>query len=250
MYRKPKGADSREAHVRREMCAAGRRLRELGFLPAAAGNLSVRLADGSILATPSGAAKGELAPDDLIRLRADGEAARGTRGTASNGSGRYVSSEIAVHLRVYALRPDVRAVCHAHPPVATGFAVAGRALDNAALGEAAILLGAVPLAPYGAPGTEELAETIAPYVARANAVLLANHGVVTFAEDLRTAVERMEIVEHCARVLLVAELAGGAKLLTRAQVRELVATRARYGLPPLPADAVPWVVAENCGRKR
>jgi L-fuculose-phosphate aldolase len=95
-----------------------------------------------------------------------------------------------------------------------------------------------------------LPDSIAPFVTRANAVLLANHGVVAFGEDLRTAVQRMEIVEHCARVTLVAELAGGAKLLTREQVRALVASRERYGLPPLPADAVPWVVAEDRVSKR
>ncbi len=245
-----KRGSANEARLRREICAAGRELRELGFLPAAAGNLSVRLSDGRILTTPSGAEKGELAPGDLIRLRADENPARGKPGARPNGAARHVSSEIAMHLRIYELRPDVRAVCHAHPPVATGFAVAGRALDSATLGEAAILLGAVPLAPYGAPGTPELAESIAPFVARANAVLLANHGVVTVGEDLRTAVQRMEIVEHSARVLLVAELAGGAKLLTREQVRALVASRARYGLPPLPADAVPWVVAEDCESER
>ena len=155
-----------------------------------------------------------------------------------------------MHLRIYQLRPEVRAVCHAHPPVATGFAVAGRALDRAVLGETAILLGAVPLAPYGAPGTSELPDSIAPLVTRANAVLLANHGVVTFGESLRTAVERMELVEHLARVTLAAELAGGANLLTRAQVRALVAARRRYGLPPLPADAIPWVVSLGRGEER
>jgi len=240
-----------ESQLRREICAAGRTLRELGYLPAAAGNLSVRLGDGRILATPSGVPKGELSPRKLILLQADGTPARSrTRGPRRSDSLRHVSSEIAMHLRIYALRPEVRAVCHAHPPVATGFAVAGRALDTAVLGEVAILLGAVPLAPYAAPGTQELPDSIAPFVTRANAVLLANHGVVAFGEDLRTAVQRMEIVEHCARVILVAELAGGAKLLTREQVRALVASRERYGLPPLPADAVPWVVAEDSAGKR
>ncbi len=231
---------------RREICATGRALRELGFLPAAAGNLSVRLADGRILATPSGAAKGELTPGDLILLRADGAVlpsrVRGSHGNRRPGA---PSSEIQMHLRIYSLRPDVRAVCHAHPPVATGFAVAGRALDRAALGETAILLGAVPLAPYAAPGTADVGESIAPFATRANAVLLANHGVVTFGEDLRTAVQRMEMVEHCARVTLLAELAGGAKLLTRAQVRTLLESRPRYGLPPLLPEAIPWIAAED-----
>jgi len=240
-----------EADGRREICATGRALRELGFLPAAAGNLSVRLADGRILATPSGAAKGNLAPGDLILLRADGTSlrsrARGARGTEPRG---VPSSEIQMHLRIYSLRPDVRAVCHAHPTVATGFAAAGRALDRAVLGEAAILLGAVPLAPYAAPGTADLGNSIAPFATRANAVLLANHGVVTFGKDLRTAAQRMEMVEHSARVTLVAELAGGAKLLTRAQVRTLLASRRRYGLPPLPPQSIPWIVAEDESGKR
>jgi L-fuculose-phosphate aldolase len=240
-----------EAQQRREICAAGRAMRGLGFLPGAAGNLSVRLADGRILATPSGAAKGELASGDLILLRADGtplpSRARGRRGNHRRAA---PSSEIQMHLRIYSLRPDVRAVCHAHPPVATGFAVAGRALDRAVLGETAILLGAVPLAPYAAPGTADLGELIAPFATRANAVLLANHGVVTFGEDLRTAAQRMEMVEHSARVTLVAELAGGAKLLTRAQVEALVASRARYGLAPLPADAFSWIAAEDEGGRR
>ena len=240
-----------EADGRREICATGRALRELGFLPAAAGNLSVRLADGRILATPSGAAKGNLAPGDLILLRADGTSlrsrARGARGTEPRG---VPSSEIQMHLRIYSLRPDVRAVCHAHPTVATGFAAAGRALDRAVLGEAAILLGAEPLAPYAAPGSADLGESIEPFVTRANAVLLANHGVVTFGKDLRTAAQRMEMVEHSARVTLVAELAGGAKLLTRAQVRTLLASRRRYGLPPLPPQSIPWIVAEDESGKR
>ena len=228
-----------ESRVRREICAAGRALRELGFIPAAAGNLSVRLKDGRILATPSGAAKGSLSPKDLILLNADGTSARRER------RARPPSSELRMHLRVYALRPDVRAVCHAHPPVATGFATAGKGLDSAALCEAAILLGAVPVAPYAEPGTEQLPDSISPFVKRANAVLLANHGVVTYGENLRTALYRMEIVEHCARTMLAAELAGGPKLLTRAQVRDLVASRQRHGLPPLPSDAIRWITADD-----
>jgi len=242
---------SAESQLRREICAAGRALRELGYLPAAAGNLSARLADGRILATPSGVPKGSLAPGHLILLGADGAPEQASkRSLRGHAAKKQPSSEIAMHLRIYALRPDARAICHAHPAVATGLAAAGRALDSAVLGETAILLGAVPLAPYGAPGTDELPDSIAPLVTRANAVLLANHGVVTFGETVRAAVERMELVEHLARVTLVAELAGGAKLLTREQVAALVASRERYGLPPLPAGAISWVLAEDRGEER
>lgn len=222
-------------------------MRELGFLPAASGNLSVRLADGTILATPSGAPKGELKPSQLLRVSMEGDNGRtGTRRRGEPaGSAPRVSSEILMHLRIYALRPDVRAICHAHPPVATGFAAAGRALDRAVLGETAILLGAVPLAPFGQPGTAELPDSITPYVPRANAILLANHGVVAYGEDLCAALLRLELVENCARVTLVAELAGGARLLSRAQVEALEASRPRYGLGPLPADAIRWLTSED-----
>lgn len=242
----PRGTKS-EAQCRREVCAAGRCLRALGFVPAAAGNLSVRLPGGRILATPSGVPKGELRPSELIAVRSAGAGER-PRGGKRNGAGEAaarVSSEILMHLRIYALRPEVRAVCHAHPPVATGFACAGRALERAVLGEAAVLLGPVPLAPFGAPGTAELADSIAPFVPGADAILLANHGVVSYGPDLRTALLRMELVEQCARVTLVAELAGGARLLSRAQVEALVASRPRYGLAPWPANARRWLAAED-----
>ena len=207
----------------------------------------MRLEDGRILATPSGVPKGELVPKQLVGLRGEGAPARARsrRRSTAPELNSHVSSEILMHMRIYALRPDVRAVCHAHPPTATGFAAAGRALDQALLGETAILLGAVPLAPFGAPGTPELPDSITPYVPRADAVLLANHGVVSYGEDLRTALLRMELVEHAARVTLLAELAGGARLLTRAQVEALVASRPRYGLAPLAPDAFGWRTAKD-----
>ena len=205
----------------------------------------MRLGDGRILATPSGVPKGELAPAQLVEIGADGGQRSVDHGRKRARPQVRVSSEILMHLRIYALRADVNAVCHAHPPVATGFAAAGRALDRAVLGETAILLGAVPLAPFGAPGTEELPDSLAPYVPRANAILLANHGVVSYGEDMLTALQRMELVENCARVTLVAELAGGARLLSHSQVEALVASRQRYGLAPLPPDAVRWLTRED-----
>jgi L-fuculose-phosphate aldolase len=231
------GHGKSEAQHRRELCAAGRLLRGLGLIPAAAGNLSVRLRDGRILVTPAGLCKGELAPEDLILIDGDGAAERS----------RCVSSEIRMHLRIYALQPKALcgAVCHAHPAVATGYAAAGRALDRAVLAEAVILLGAVPVAPFAAPGTEDLADSIAPLVTRTNAILLANHGVVTYGPDLRTALRRMELVEHTARVTLTADLLGGPKLLSRSDVAALLASRERYGIPPAPDDAPPLLAAED-----
>jgi L-fuculose-phosphate aldolase len=215
------GHDKSETQHRRELCTAGRWLSERSYIVATEGNLSVRLGDGRILATPAGYAKGNLVPEDLVLLDAEGHSLQGRH---------EPSSELLMHLLFYRLRPDVQAVCHAHPPHATGFASAGRALDQAIMPEVIVTLGKVPLAPYGTPGTEELSMTLEPFVPHYNAVLMANHGAVTCGPDLLTAFFRMETVEQLARVTLVAEMLGGASLLSRAEVETLFAIRARSGV--------------------
>jgi L-fuculose-phosphate aldolase len=128
------------------------------------------------------------------------------------------------------LRPDVHSVLHAHPPVATGFAVAGRPLDLALLPEVIISLGCVPLAEYGLPGTPALTKGMLPLIPKYDAILMANHGAVTYGDDVYQAFFRMETVEHFARITLVAELLGGAKALPRVEVRKLFDSRQRYGV--------------------
>jgi L-fuculose-phosphate aldolase len=132
------------------------------------------------------------------------------------------SSETPMHLLYYRLRPDVQAVCHAHPPTATGFAAAGRALEEAVLPEVVVGLGKIPLAPYGTPGTWELCAGLEPLVRAHDAILLANHGLVTCGKDLETAYHRLEIVEQFARILLIAQSLGGPHLLSRAQMEKLI----------------------------
>jgi len=151
-----------------------------------------------------------------------------------------------MHLLVYELRPDVQAVVHAHPPVSTGFATAGKALNQALLPEVVITLGCVPLAEYGLPGTPALTEPLRPLVPKYDAILLANHGVVCYGEDLYRAFFRMETVEHYAKIALVAELLGGPKVLPRAEVDKLFDSRTRYGVKSR-ATAEPGcpVVAED-----
>ena len=139
-----------------------------------------------------------------------------------------------MHLLIYRLRADVLAICHAHPPTATGFAAAGRALDQALLPEVVISLGLVPLARYGTPGTTELSDTLEPYVPHYDAILLANHGVVTFGPELLTAFYRMETVEQFAKIALVSGLLGNYKLLSGREVAKLIAARSRYGCAPPP----------------
>ncbi|MFY9802916.1 MAG: class II aldolase/adducin family protein [Candidatus Acidiferrales bacterium] len=211
------GASARvqdEVQSRREICRIGKWLYRREFVVAAEGNLSVRLGADRILVTPSGACKGRLLPDDLVITDLDG--------TVVCGTGEP-SSEIQMHLLYYRSRPDVQSVCHAHPATATGFAAAGRALEEAVLPEVVSVLGKIPLAPYGTPGTWELCAGIEPLVAKHDAILLENHGVVTAGADLVTAFHHMETVEHFARVMLAAESLGGPRLLTQAEVRKLSA---------------------------
>jgi L-fuculose-phosphate aldolase len=162
-----------------------------------------------------------------------------------------------MHTTIYDMRPDVKSVVHAHPPVATGFAVAGRALNQALLPEVVLGLGCVPLAAYGLPGTPELTEPLKPYIPTYDALLMANHGAVCYGDDLFKAYFKMETVEHFARICLVAELLGGPNVLPKTEVAKLVDSRSRYGItsragvqPGCPVvaedtDAVPSDTAET-----
>lgn len=192
-----------------------------GWIAANDGNLSVRLDSGRVLCTPAGVSKGRMRSEDLVIVDMAGKKIEGAR---------ECSSEIAMHLAVYQMRPDVQAVVHAHPPVATGHAAAGRALNLAVLPEMIVMLGCVPLADYGLPGTPELLRPMLPLIPEHDAILMANHGAVAFGKDLQEAFFRLETVEHGARISLVAELLGGAKVLPRVEVDKLIEARGRYGV--------------------
>jgi len=219
------GHPKSESELRRDICIAGRWLYERGFAVGTEGNLSVRLDTSLVLTTPCGACKGRLEPDDLVITDLDGHQRDGRRSP---------SSELAVHLLFYRLRPDVSAICHAHPPIATGFAAAGRALDKAMLPEIVVSLGCVPLAKYATPGTPGLSASLAPFAPHHDAVLMANHGVVTCGPDLLTAFCRMETVEQFAKITLVTELLGRQTLLSERDVETLLEARARYGVTSPP----------------
>lgn len=202
-----------------EICQIGRWLYQQGLVVACEGNLSVRLSGDRVLITPAGACKGRLVPESLLITDLSG--------AVVSGDG-HPSSEMQMHLLYYRLRLDVRAVCHAHPPTATGFAVAGRALEEAVLPEVVAGLGKIPLAPYGTPGTLELCARLEPLVSGHDAILLQNHGVVTCGPDLLTAYQHLETVEQFARILLIAEQLGGPHLLSCADVRKLTAAGPGY----------------------
>ena len=213
----PGNAKTEEAH-RREICTAGRWIHARHFAPATDGNISVRLDASRVLTTPTCLSKGMMTPDDLVVTDMQGRALSGARPP---------STELAMHLLIYRLRPDVYAICHAHPPIATGFAAAGVPLDKAILSEAVSSLGCVPLAPYGTPGTTELCDSIEPLLRNHDAILLANHGVVTYGQDLLSAFFRLETVEHFAQVSLVTQLLGKQTVLSAGDVDKLLAARAR-----------------------
>ena len=223
------GHAKKEEQHRREICTTGRWMYEREYIVACEGNVSVRLDDGRILTTPTCMNKGCLSPEDLVITDLDGHKCAGNRKT---------SSEILMHLLFYRMRPDVNAVCHAHPVTATGFASAGRSLDQALLPEVIIGLGQVPLVRYATPGTPDLSQALEPFVESYDALLLANHGVVTCGPDLLTAFYRLETVEHFAKILLAAENAGTPKLLSSREVAKLMAARARYAVAPPPGGAV------------
>lgn len=220
-----------------DIVAVCRRMYEKGWVAANDGNVSARIDACRILCTPTGLSKGGVREEDLIICDLDGRRLQGSRDC---------TTEIGMHLAAYKLRPDVNAVVHAHPPTATGFAAAGRGLDCAVLPEAVVSLGAVPLAPYGLPGTCALVEGMLPYIPGFDAMLLGNHGATTFGRDLWQAYFHMETVEHLARVTLVAEMLGGPKLLPRNEVDKLIAARERYKVtrPKGPQHGLPFAAED------
>jgi L-fuculose-phosphate aldolase len=215
----PGVAKSEDEH-RRDLCAAGRWIHGRAFVVSTDGNISIRLDSQRILTSPTAMSKGMMSPDDLVVTDLKGRKLAGHR---------EPSSELAMHILIYNRRPDVHSVCHAHPPVATAHAAAGLPLNKALLSEMVIALGCIPVAPYGTPGTQELSDALEPMVQRYDAILLANHGVVTCGPDLLTAFFRMETVEHFAQVSLVTGLLGKQVLLSGHDVEKLLVARARYG---------------------
>lgn len=184
------------------------------------GNVSIRLDPDRILVTPRGLPKADLVPADLVLVDA-----AGTR----LGGFRKATSELDLHLRVYQERADVGAIVHAHPPIATGFAVAGEGLPGDILPELILLLGEVPLVPYATPGTPAVGAAVAPFARKYEGVLLANHGAATWADDVQTARIRMESLEHAARILQAARSVGQPQSLTPDQVQALARPRRKQG---------------------
>jgi len=210
---------STERKHRQEIVRYGRMLHERGFVAAMDGNLSVRLKNGRILVTPTCLSKGSMQPADMVVVDSEGRRVSGRRN---------VTSEIGMHLLIYRLRSDIEAIVHAHPPTATGFAAAGVALTEPLVCEVVMGLGCIPLARYGTPGTSELTQTLEPYVPNYDAILMSNHGVVTYGDTLEHAYMKMETVEHFAQIALVTHLLGRQQPLQAVEVEKLLLARSKY----------------------
>lgn len=217
-----------EASLRRALCDAGRVLYERGLIGPTDGNLSARVDGDALLCTPSGSHKGQLKPHDLVRLGLDGRVR--SRGTPS--------SEFKMHLAIYAARPDVQCIVHAHPPCAVGLTVAGVSMDEPVVPEILFAIGRVPTVPYSSPTTSDVPEAIAPIVARADAFIMARHGSVVLCATPEEGTMKTEIIEHTAKITLAARLAGSATPLPRAEVVKLLglAERARAANDPSAPD--------------
>jgi L-fuculose-phosphate aldolase len=203
---------SNESKVARHLVDVCHLLYDKGFVTATDGNVSARLRNGNILTTPTSINKGRVTEADLVEVTLEGEEVE---------AHRKPSMELGMHLFIYRQRSDVGAVVHAHPPYATGFATARMALDMNLLPEVIFGLGSIPLARYATPSTGEVAVSIAPFVHTSNAILLENHGVVTYGADLDDAFFKMEKVEHAAHVAFVARMLGGGQQLSSKEVAKL-----------------------------
>lgn len=209
--------------IKEQICDICHKMWQLGWVAANDGNVSARLEDGTFLATPTGMSKAFITPEKLVRINAKGEILEAI-------DGYRPSSEIKMHLRCYEKRDDVWSVIHAHPPGATGFAVAHKPMDMYNMIEDVAAIGAVPLTPYGTPSTIEVPDAIEPYLEEHDVMLLANHGALAVGSDVITAFYRMESLELWAKITINAVILGGSKDISRENIQKLIDLRGYYGV--------------------
>ncbi len=222
-----------EFEIKKQICEIGKRIYNKGMVAANDGNISVKISDNEFLCTPTGVSKGFMTPEYICKVDKDGNVLQANEGFRP-------SSEIKMHMRVYRERPDVKSVVHAHPIFATSFAIAGVPLTQPIMPEAVIALGCVPIAEYGTPSTNEIPDAVEKYLQHYDAVLLANHGALTYSDSLLNAYYKMESLEFYAELLYRAKQLGGPKELSQSQVLRLYEIRREMGLKGKhPADLCP-----------
>jgi len=222
-----------EYEIKKQICEIGQRIYNKGMVAANDGNISVKISENEFLCTPTGVSKGFMTPEFICKVDRNGKVIQANKGFKP-------SSEIKMHMRVYKERPDVQSVVHAHPLYATSFAIAGIPLTEPIMPEAVIALGCVPIAEYGTPSTEEIPDAVSKYLQHYDAVLLENHGALSFSDSLINAYYKMESLEFYAQLLYQSRVLGGPKRLSEAQVQRLYEIRRQFGLKGKhPADLCP-----------
>ncbi len=230
----------REYEIKRQIVEIGKRIWQRGYVAANDGNITVMLNDKEILTTPTGISKGFMTEDMIIKCDLEGK--------VISGNPKYrPSSEVKMHLEVYKQRHDIKSVVHAHPPYATSFAVAGIPLDKCVLPEAIIVIGSVPIAPYGLPSTMEIPDRMAEYIKESDAILLENHGALTLGADLLNAYHKMETLEHTASIVSKSIQLGNVNIIPTEERDRLMTLREQFNLPGRVAtcDTKPMYSAEN-----
>jgi L-fuculose-phosphate aldolase len=213
--------NAEEQKVREEIVRIATRCYDRGLLVAGDGNISVRVAPNRVISTPSAVSKGWMTPEMMVTVDLEGR--------PLEPSEYKVSSEWPMHRVIYQARPDINAVVHAHPPHATGFAVAGLSLDKAILSEVVLTLGCVPLASYGTPSTRELTDEIEPFLQYHDALLMANHGAVAYADTLEKAFNKLETLEHTCKISFIARTLGNENTIPDRAIEKLFDIRERNG---------------------
>lgn len=208
-----------ESLARKTIIEVGKLMYERAYVVSSDGNVSIRLDENRVIASPTMTCKGRMTEDGLAITNMDGKAL----------NDKKASSELAMHLLIYKMRPDVKAVCHAHPPHGSAFAVAGLAIDQPILSEVILTLGCVPLTAYGTPSTNELTDAMIPFVTHHNALLMANHGAVAYGDNLWQAFDRLETLEHTAKISILSRALGGPNNLPSDAIEKLINIREKAG---------------------
>lgn len=209
-----------EIQARKAICEIGDKMYFKGYVAANDGNISVKISDDTIIVTPTGVSKGGMTANSLVKMKLDGTVIGKNK----------PSSEVKMHIRVYQLNRNVKSVVHAHPPASTAFAIAGIPMDRPIMSESILTLGVVPVAEYALPGTKEVPDSIEPYVNSHNAVLLANHGLLTWGDDITQAMYRMESAEQYCNIMINLKSIGEPKEFSCSQVSDLISIRERLGI--------------------
>ena len=206
--------------IKQDICDIGRRIYNRGFAAANDGNITVRIGENEVLCTPTMHCKGFLKPEDISTVDMQGNQTAGHKKR---------SSEALLHLEIYRQRPELKSVVHCHPPHATAFAVAREPIPQCVLPEVEVFLGDVPITKYETPGGQAFADTIIPFVKKTNVIILANHGTVSFGENVERAYWWTEILDAYCRILILSKSLGGVRYLSEEKERELLELKQKWG---------------------